>query len=473
MNFQTAPTIERTTYDRDATAIGIVHLGYGAFHRAHQAVYVDQYMEETGDLAWGIAAVNLRGSEAENFRAAQDAKDGYLLKTTSPEDDVQYQLVRAHVRFEDWSQDQQQAEALLSLESVHAVTITVTEAGYCLDDNWALNVDDPALRAELEGGAPQTVYAYLANALAKRAEAGGKPISVLCCDNIRSNGKMLCKNFTAYLRLRGLTDLENWISENATFPCSMVDRITPRTTDALLAEIDAAFAGRTLAPIHGERFIQWVIQENFAGPMPDLAKCGVEVVEDVDPYEEAKIRILNGGHTGLCYLGALAGHQTFDQAMRDPKLRAHFDNWEQKNVLPGLKIELPFDRAEYLGLIAARFSNRAIADDLARICMDGWSKMPIFVRPTLEGCLSEGIDPVYGYDVIASWYVYARRHQAGANDIPYVDAYWDALEPLLEKGREEEFAQSQSLWGTLPVTYDNFAPGIVAAIKKMEEQWPK
>ena len=161
--------------------------------------------------------------------------------------------------------------------------------------------------------------------------------------------------------------------------------------------------------------------------MPDLVRAGVQTVKDVDPYEEAKIRILNGGHTGLCYLGALAGHQTFDEAMRDPRIRPHFDGWEEQNVLLGLTIELPFDRVEYLRQVAERFSNRAIADNLERICMDGWSKFPIFIRPSLEGCLAQGIDPTFGYDVVASWYVYARRHAAGAMHIPYADPYWDTF----------------------------------------------
>ena len=252
----------------------------------------------------------------------------------------------------------------------------------------------------------------------------------------------------------------------------MVDRITPRSTPALNDDIKTLFPENSFAPIHGEDFVQWVLEDKFAAKMPDLTRSGVEIVSDVEPFEEAKIRILNGGHTALCYLGALAGYQTFDQAMHDPVLLAHFEAFERECVLPGLTLDLPFDKDFYLSLIEHRFSNSAIADDLARICMDGWSKFPIFVRPTISSCLKQGIVPQGAYDSIASWYVYARRFASGQTHIPYIEPYWDQLEPLLEQGKEAEFASLEALWSTLPKQYDGFTAGIVAAISRMEEAWP-
>ena len=189
-------------------------------------------------------------------------------------------------------------------------------------------------------------------------------------------------------------------------------------------------------------------------------------------YEEAKIRILNGGHTGLCYLGALAGFKTFDEAMRDPRTRAHFDGWETNEVLPGLTIALPFDKERYLDEIAERFGNTAIADALERIFMDGWSKLPIYIRPTLQSCLEQGITPSYGYDCIASWYVYARRFADGVMPISYHEPYWHLLEPLLATGQEEVFASNRQLWADIPETFADFVPGVVAAIQEMEIKWP-
>jgi D-arabinitol 4-dehydrogenase len=251
----------------------------------------------------------------------------------------------------------------------------------------------------------------------------------------------------------------------------MVDRITPRATPDLADEVASLFPEHAANPIHAEDFTQWVLEDNFAGPMPDLSKAGVEVVADVEPYEEAKIRILNGGHTGLAYLGALAGHQTFDQAMQDNQIRPHFDAWERDEVLSGLGDAIPFDTGRYLNAVAARFENAGIWDQLERICMDGYSKMPIYIRPTLEACLARGITPTAGFDCIASWIVFARRAAAGQSATPYHEPFASKLAPLIARGAEEALASDETLWGDLPKTYGNFVPGITAAIQRMDEQW--
>lgn len=464
------PNLYETTYAQEDCNVGIVHLGFGAFHRAHQAVYIDDYMHISGDLNWGIAAVNLRGAESDSFaRAAKDA--GYVLKTMSPEGEIGYRLVRSHVAFKDWSQDAEGTEALLAQDNVQLVTITVTESGYSLTDRGGLNTEDPVIAAEIAGAAPQSVYGFLARGLAKRLATGGAPITIGCCDNIRGNGHMLEENVLAYLKAMGLTELHAWAKDNVAFPNSMVDRITPRASDTLFADVSANWPDNSAAPVHAEVFKQWVLQDNFAGPMPDLAQAGVQIVDDVDPYEEAKIRILNGGHTGLCYFGALAGHKTFDQAMMDDTLRPHFDAFETDNVLPGLDLELPFDRKAYMEEIANRFANPSIADALERICMDGWSKMPIYIRPTLESCLAQGINPEHTLNCIASWVIYARRARDGQLQHTYVDPFWDDLLPLLAPGAENSFATNKQLWTDLPERFEHFAPALVGAIKEMEQQW--
>ncbi len=472
MNQQAHSTIERTCYNREQCQIGIVHVGYGAFHRAHQAVYVDDYMEATGDLNWGIAAVNLRPQDSSQFARVAGCETGYLLKTTTHNWQSTLREIRSHVRFADWSTDARQAEELLCLPSVSVISMTVTESGYYLNDDWSLNSIDPVIAAEINGAAKRSVYAFLAAGLKRRMDMDAGPVTILCCDNIRSNGEKLGRNFLTYLELSRQSDLAAWLENNATFPNSMVDRITPRSTGTLRAEIAALALEYSDAAIHGENYIQWVLNSDFAGPFPALDLVGVEFVEDVDPYEEAKIRILNGGHTALCYLGALAGHRTFDEAMADRNLRAHFDRFELENVLPGLTLDLPFDKGDYLNLIAKRFSNAAIADDLGRICMDGWSKFPIFIRPTLKSCLSQGISPMLGYDSIASWYVFARRYAAGKTQIDYIEPYWEHLKPLLRAGREAEFAKLEALWSDLPSRYEEFVPELLSAIEEMEEKWP-
>ena len=463
----------RQSYNPDECEIGIVHLGYGAFHRAHQAVFIDRYMRQTNDLRWGIAAVNLRENEAASFARENGKAKAYVVKTTSPDGVDDFQVVNAHVTFSDWSSEPASTEQLLALDSVHMVTITVTESGYYLDETGkSLDLNEPLIASEIGRARPRSVYGYLANALEQRMVTCASPLTILCCDNIRSNGEMLERCLLTYLERLGKNDLAEWVRVNVRFPCSMVDRITPRADRELATEIEGLFSADLQSPVKSEDFIQWVIEDNFAGPMPALGAVGVEVVDDVDPYEEAKIRILNGGHSGLCYLGALAGYKTFDAAMNDLQLQQHFNKWQFDNILPGLAIELPFDKVAYVKSIALRFGNQAIADSLERICMDGWAKMPIYIRPTLQSCLAQGIVPQAGYECVASWFVFARRYGQGAMHIEYHEPNWDKLRPLLAHGREIDFAQSEALWGQLPNSYKDFAPGIVAAIKEMEDAWP-
>ena len=468
--------IYQTTYDQSKLRLGIVHLGYGAFHRAHQSVYIDDYIEAQQDFDWGIAAVNLRDSESAEFAkmaaTMTQRKKGYVLKTMTPEGKTDYRRVRSHIKWVDWTTETTVAEQLLAFDSVKIVTITVTESGYYLKGDGVIDFENPIIAHELAGGETRSIYGYLANALKLRAESLNQPITILCCDNIRANGRMLEENFLAYLHQSPWAKLVPWVRANTTFPCTMVDRITPRANAALMTEISTLLPDQEPAPVHAEDFKQWVIENKPAGPFPDIETVGVQLVDDVDPYEEAKIRILNGGHTGLAYLGALAGYTTFDQAMHDPALRAHIDNWEIEEVLPGLTLDLPFDKTAYWHSIAARFSNSAIADLLERICMDGWSKMPIFIQPTLAACLAQGIVPRYGFDCIASWYIYARRAATGKVNVPYHEPYEAVLTPLLAQGKEAEFAKTPILWGNLAENYESFVPGIVTAIAKMDEKWP-
>jgi D-arabinitol 4-dehydrogenase len=472
MNTSAKPMVYSTQYDRSACKVGIVHLGYGAFHRAHQAVYIDDYLESTGDLNWGIAAVNLRAEESASFAQNAQSDTGYVLKSVAPDGDTKLRRVRSHLEFRDWSEDQGYAEALLALPTVQAVTITVTESGYYGDASGTLDPLNETIAAELAGGTKRSVYSYLTAGLDLRRTGTGKPISVLCCDNIQQNGKKLRRNLMRYLTLAGHTELAEWVSQNVTFPCSMVDRITPRGTAEMRADIEAQLGAQPAAPVMAEAFSQWVLEGDFAGPMPQLAKVGVIIAQDVDPYEEAKLRILNGGHTCLSYFAALKGIVTFDEAMRDPELLEHFTRYETDEVLVGLTLDLPFDKSAYLAEIAARFGNKAIGDTVARICTDGMAKFPIFIRPTLASCLAQGVVPIHGIRSAASWYIFARRVEVGRIPFEYVEPSWAELSQMLADPTKTRFVESEKLWGDLPKSYPEFAQQLRASIEEMEKSWP-
>ncbi len=471
MNHTTTSVLHKSSYDRAACTIGVVHVGLGAFHRAHQAVYFDQLMDQTGDLSWGIAAVNLRAADApllENMRNG----DGYALKTISTDGTVDYRQIRSHIAFADWSSDTDGAETLLSEPNVKIVTITVTESGYYMLEDGNLDVDHPLIKAEINDGSKDTIYAYLRAGLKRRAIKQAGKITILCCDNLRQNGKLLQRNFREYLAACGDSQLAGWVASNASFPCSMVDRITPRPTPDISTEIATLFARPNDPSVLAEDFIQWIVEDNFVAAKPPLDNVGVQIVDDVDPFEETKIRVLNGGHTGIAYLGALAGYDTFDQAMADPEILGHFTRFENEEVLPALGDNMPLDLDAYLVTITSRFHNTFIADDIARICMDGFAKMGIFILSTVRHCFEIGITPILAIKSIASWYVFAQHEHAGMVKFEYIDPGKSELIPHFADKSGTSFAKSEQLWGDLPNQFPSFVNLLTEQIALLENQYP-
>jgi D-arabinitol 4-dehydrogenase len=409
----------KTSYKKSDVQTGIVHIGYGAFHRAHQAVYVDDYMERTGDLRWGIVAVNLRN---EGFRDIDD----YILRTPSS-----YRLVRSHLDYIDWTKNRTVAKNMLALPSVHMVTVTVTESAYTSDS---------------------PLFEYLACGLRNRKH----PITIICCDNIQQNGVVLKTQFLAYLYHTNQHELAEWILENVKFPSCMVDRITPRTTDIVRQQVEYIYPGYGYNAIQTEEYTQWVIEDDFAIEFPDLSKVGVVFTKDIKPWEEAKIRILNGGHTSLAYLGALSGYTTFEQVMKDESHRRHFKILQNEEIIPSISDDLPFDVYDYVDEVEKRFSSATNLDELDRICMDGFTKFHTFIVPSLRNCLEKGKRPTQIYKSIAAWYIYSKKFARGCKRIKYNEPNWTLLEPLLREGAVDQFVTNERLWGDIPKKYITF-----------------
>ena len=465
-------TLPRTTYDRDATRIGVVHVGIGAFHRAHQAVYFDDMMERTGDLGWAIAGVNLRSAQSADLARLRDGGGAYVVKSYDPDGGSEFRMVRAHKAFFDWSQAPEGAEDIVAADGVRLLSVTATESGYCLADDGRIDLGNPEIRAELDGTGKSSIYAYLRAVLGRRREGGGRPLTVLCCDNLRENGTMLQRNLAQYLAAAGELELAAWVSDRVSFPCSMVDRITPRPDARHAREVAERFGIEDDFTIHCERFTQWVIGDEFIGGRPDLDAAGAELVEDVHPYEEAKIRILNGAHLALAYLAALRGFETYDAALRDPALNAFFDALTTTEILPSLGGATPVDLPAYRDSVKRRFLNRSIADPIARIAMDGASKFPVFLLPTIRACLARGVTPGSAITSVASWYVFLRCLEAGRLRFDYVDPKLPMIRPLLGKGREEEFARLTGLWGDTARRHPEFVREVRARISELEAEYP-
>ena len=456
------------SFKREDCKIGIVHLGAGNFHRAHQALYINNYLNQTDDLNWAICAINLRKEEQENFNFLQDRDGKYILKTISTLGDKEYHEIHSIQSLIDWSKDKEDAENILSNPDIEVVTMTVTESGYYISENNKLNLNLEIVKNNLEKKESTIIFSYLLNALKKRMKSIDKEITLLCCDNIRENGVMLKNALKDYLENSKELELLEWVNKKVSFPSCVVDRITPRPPSDLKKEIADNFDINENCSVMAETFIQWVIEDNFIGKRPELEKVGVQFVQNVFPYEEAKIRILNGGHVALSYFGALKKHVTYDAAILDIELQQYFFELERKEIIPALGNEVPFDLEEYMMIIFDRFKNKNIGDKLERIAMDGVGKFPIFILPTINKCFQKNIIPENSIDAIASWYVFMCKILSKDLIFNYYEPSWDWIKNYLSDDKVEDFVFCKELWGDTPKKYIKFSNLLINKIKFLQ-----
>ncbi|CAM3472150.1 mannitol dehydrogenase family protein [Halomonas lysinitropha] len=363
--------------------IAIVHLGLGAFHRAHQAVYLERYRRRTGDVDWGVSSANLRAS-VDLVDALRDA--GYRYHVAEYADSKTLTLREIGVIEEslfsgrdaegDWGRDLEALLARMVVPETRIVTLTVTEKGYFLNPaSGELLVDDPMIAADIaDPSRPRTAPGILVEALARRREAGVPPFTVLSCDNMPDNGKRT-RNAVIKLAERRDTVLSNWIEHEVAFPCSMVDRIVPAMTKADFARL-AELGIEDPNAVIGEAFAQWVVEDHFPQGRPDWAADGVEMVADVAPFETMKLRMLNGSHSLLAYLGAPQGIETVFEAVSRDDLTALLRRYMLEEAAPTLAMPEGTDLAAYADSLLGRFANDSLRHRLHQIAMDGSQKLP-------------------------------------------------------------------------------------------------
>ncbi|SFJ42990.1 mannitol dehydrogenase family protein [Jannaschia pohangensis] len=374
---------------------GVLHFGLGAFHRAHQAVYT----QNAG--AW-IEAVSMRDPTLAD---ALNAQDGFALIVRAPEG-PKVQRITAIRRAHALSRGAAPIAARLADPAITAVTITVTEKGYGLDRaTGGPDRSDPVTAHDLaHPDAPHGLIGTLLLGLAQRRDAGAGPITVLSCDNMTANGAML-KKLTRETAAITRPDLLPWIDTNVTFPGTMVDRITPAASDETRAIARDATGRDDPLAIETEPFSQWVIEDDFAGPIPDWASAGAQIVPDVAPFEAMKLRMLNGAHSTLAYMGVLSGHTHVRDVMADPDLRP-----KVIDVMMAAAQTLPadLDTKGYAADLIARFENPAIAHRCAQIAMDGSQKLPQRIFAPALDLLAKGLAVTAHADAAASWITYLR-----------------------------------------------------------------
>ena len=442
-------------YQREDITAGVIHLGVGAFHRAHQAVYFDRLLAQPGNQHWGLIGVNIRPQDSQAFEQFVQQKGEYVLKTMAADGATQYEHIRSIVGQIDGAQAPEEVDKAMAGANIQLVTSTVTEGGYYLDENRALMLDHPAIKADIEG-ARNTLYAFLYAGLKLRSETSKAKITLLCCDNLRHNGELLETGLMQFLAAKQDSELAQWVEANVSFPCSMVDRITPKPSPQHKQDVQQRFGVADEMTVMGEDFIQWVVEDNFSGEKPALEQVGVQLVDKVDPFEEAKIRILNAGHTCVTYQAALKGLTYFDEAMRDDELQQYFADFVAQDAIPALG-ESIVDLVPYAKIIGQRFSNSNIGDTVERICSDGYAKFPIFVFPTLEAIYRQGGTPNKTIQGIASWFTFIQLTKQGKLATQYHEPSSQAVAAFtFDEDGIKAFTTDSFLWGNIPTEFPDF-----------------
>lgn len=406
--------VERPRYDPAAHGIGVVHLGIGAFHRAHQAVMFDDVIARDGG-DWRVRGVSLRSTSVRDQLGVQDGL--YTLVVAYPDRDRR-RIVGAVADVIVAPEDPPRVTRALAALEVHLITLTVTEKGYGHDPaTGALDWNNPTIAHDAEHPRrPVGAIGHLVAGLAARRDAGTGPVTILSCDNLPGNGALLMR---AVLDLADANDrtLRAWIEANAAFPSTMVDRIVPATTSADRAANDAALGLEDAGMVRTEPFTQWVVEDRFAGPRPDLAAVGAQLVADVRPFELAKLRLLNGAHSTMAYLGLLKGHAFVHDAVRDPGIRpvvrALFA--EAAATLPAVP---ELDPAAYADRLLERFANPALRHRLDQIATDGSQKLPQRLLGTIRDNEARGRPARAAALGVAAW---LRHWSAPTLDDPLSD----------------------------------------------------
>jgi mannitol 2-dehydrogenase len=426
-------SVQIPTYDRQQLTSGIVHIGVGGFHRAHQALYLDQYFHQTADLRWGICGIGLLEQDRRMRDALQSQDNLYILVERSRDAD-RARVIGSLNRYIFAPEQAETAIAAMASPDCRIVTLTITEGGYYYNEgSGELEVAHPTLQHDLQHlNHPLGTYGFLAAALERRRQQGLLPFTVQSCDNLQGNGNIARKMLTAFAELYHPA-LGKWLSENGAFPNSMVDRITPATTDADRAMVAKQFGIQDDFPVVAEPFIQWVIEDQFCAGRPDLEAVGVQFTTDVHPYELIKIRLLNGSHMLIGYLGTLLGYQYVHEVLEDVECRRAVMALMEE-VTPTLHPVAGMDLTEYKKTLIERFANPKIADRLPRLCLNSSAKNPKFLLGSLRDRLQQGGAIDYLSLVIAAWFRCLGGQDEHNQPITIEDPLSDILAERVQQG---------------------------------------
>jgi mannitol 2-dehydrogenase len=449
---------------------GIAHIGVGAFHRAHLAIYCNQTLAGEDMRDWGILGINLLEHDRP-LATALKAQDGlYSVNEFDPHGERSTHIVGAMVEYLYAPDDGAKVLDRLADPAIRIVSLTITEGGYLIDEHGTFRLDDETVAYDLAHiDAPRGVFGHIVGALHRRRGAGVPAFTVMSCDNLRHNGAQAKKAVLAFAQALS-PELAEWIEREVDFPNGMVDRITPATTPAVREQLNAASGLDDQAPVVCEDFIQWVLEDRFRHGRPAWERHGVRIVEDVSPYEDAKIRLLNGSHQMLSYPAFLSGHRRVDEAVKDPLFNRYLTDFLNDDAGVWLQSLPGMDLDPYKKKLLERFSNASIADQLDRLCLDGGSKIPGFLGPTIKACLEHGKDACRLAFLLATFdrYVRVGKDDQGQGYPLREPNAMHLIQPIIDNGSKDTLIESIELVGPLPAKDSRFRKQYETCVKALE-----
>ena len=407
-------TMPVPAYPRGNADKHIVHFGVGGFHRAHQAMYLDALLVNGLADGWGITGVGVLSFD-EKMRDAMAAQDClFSLVMKPPNGTIEGRVIGSIMEFLFVPDGPEAVLERLCDPATKIVSLTITESGYPINDSTGeFDPQDDPTKADIAGDGPrQSAFGLIVEALRRRREAGTQAFTIMCCDNIQHNGDVARAAVLGFAKAKD-AELAAWIEAEVAFPNSMVDRITPAPNDALRAEVAERFDVADACPVSSESFTQWVMEDRFPAGRPDFDKVGVQLVDDVDPYEMMKLRLLNASHQALAYAGFLAGYEQVHEAVGDPNLHAYLlQAYMRGEAIPTLKPVPGVDLDAYTDELLKRFSNEEVRDTLARLAVDGSDRMSKFLFPVIKDRIAIGEASPACALIVATW----ARFMEGSDD---------------------------------------------------------
>lgn len=458
-------------YDRSTLTAGIVHFGVGGFHRAHQAMVIDRLLTEGLARDWAICGVGILEQD-RRMKEVMDAQDRlYTLELKHPDGHRETRVIGSIIDYLLAVDDPDAVVERMARTEVRIVSLTITEGGYNVDQVTGEFIEsDAGVQHDLaEPAAPVTVFGFVTAALRRRRERGIPPFTVASCDNIQGNGDVARRMFIAFARLQD-PGLAAWMEENVHFPNSMVDRITPVTTDEDRAEIAQRTGIRDAWPVVAEPFFQWVIEDHYGDGRPPYEQTEAQLVADVEPYELMKLRLLNASHQGMAYFGYLSGYRYAHEATQDLAVSEFLRGYMELEARPTLLPVPGIDLDEYTATLIERFSNPEIRDTLARLAAESSDRIPKWLLPVVRANLATGGEIARSAGIVASWARYAEGTDEQGEPIRVVDRLAEELVPLAQSQRDDPlaFIRNRLLFGDL-ADDERFRSAYLSALEDLWE----